>query len=309
MPPEENIPEPELDTTVGEATGGPAETGPQNETGVPVIHTYATDIKNAVSKKEGSVISIAMAEEKRRQAVDSELHPEKPKNNKFFILGGVIFLFAAIAIIYFAFVGRQSSLDIPNGTLPPPPSLIQSDADIPVDLVNAKNKEAVESLIVNAINSIDSAQGKVDRLYFFKTLAGGRVYTPPMELLQLMRAHTPGRLARAFLPVYTLGVTKTDSGKVPFVLLEANSFDTAFSGMLEWEKFLFDDFENIFSLVRPSSDPTKKIEFQDKLLSNQNARVVISDSGGIVFFYAFIGNKVLITDDPGVLKVVANHTW
>ncbi len=285
------------------------ETNPdRDKEGLPVIHTYASDIASAVKQKEGTVVSIAMAEEKRRSTVEGELKSGTNKN-KFFIIAGAVLLVLTIGIVYIAFVGKKTPINItPSTELPVPPGLATSDVNVAVDLTNAKTKEVVEKTIEDGLNSLEVGSSKIGRIYFFETLPAGKSYVAPLKLFEKMKWRVPGRLARAVLPIYTVGVVNTAGEETPFMLVEADSFDTAFSGMLEWEKYLFDDFENIFSLTRPSADRARVVEFQDKVIQNQNARVVISDTGGIVFYYALIGNKVLIARDSQALAGVLAHT-
>ena len=83
-------------------------------------------------------------------------------------------------------------------------------------------------------------------------------------------------------------------GNNPFLIMKINSFETAFAGMLEWEKDILDDIFPIFRKEVSKIDISTNPKFEDIVISNKDVRAILNDEGGLEFAYSFADKDTLI---------------
>ena len=86
--------------------------------------------------------------------------------------------------------------------------------------------------------------------------------------------------------------------------MKTQNFDTAFAGMLAWEKTMSADLSPLFGApVVMSFDPSARTDtqvreafFKDTIASNKNVRLLLDEEGRDRIVYTFVNqNTVLIT--------------
>ncbi|MEY2671970.1 MAG: hypothetical protein RL687_387, partial [Candidatus Parcubacteria bacterium] len=82
-----------------------------NQTKIQNIHTYSSDMADAVREQEATVIKIALAEKERK---DKEKYVEENKSNFsfniFYVIGGIALIVSSVwATFYFIQKGREAS--------------------------------------------------------------------------------------------------------------------------------------------------------------------------------------------------------
>ncbi len=150
----------------------------------------------------------------------------------------------------------------------------------------------------------------------------------PARFFKIFENSAPASLIRAFGTKMMFGLYKTSENE-PFLLIRVDSFDNAFTGMLEWESTINKDIGTLFSKnllpiteVVPTTDSTpgtttvqKTLNvdlangsvFEDETIKNKDIRILRNKQGGTILLYSFIDkNTLLITGSQAVLEVMVN---
>jgi hypothetical protein len=82
------------------------------------------------------------------------------------------------------------------------------------------------------------------------------------------------------------------------LVIEVNSYDRAFDGMLEWEKTMNGDLAPFFTAVPrlvtgPDGIPVERT-FTDLVMRNYDVRALKDDSGAIELYYSFPTRDLLV---------------
>ena len=111
------------------------------------------------------------------------------------------------------------------------------------------------------------------------------------ELFSLAGISAPDDLISSFGDRYTLGVYGTLDKAEPVIIVSITSFEKTLAAMLKFEDALPAAFINIL----PFGHPMRQFEFfEDRLIANQEARVLKSEAGQAIFAYGFFSRKILI---------------
>ena len=111
------------------------------------------------------------------------------------------------------------------------------------------------------------------------------------ELFSLVGISAMPDLINSFGGRFTLGIYGTLRGSEPVIITSIKSFEKTLSVMLELEKLLPGAFLNTL----PANHPIRQFEFfEDRLIANQEARILKTAGGEPLFAYAFFSRKILI---------------
>jgi hypothetical protein len=146
---------------------------------------------------------------------------------------------------------------------------------------------------------VDRSQ-TVTQLYPTVVEEGIEKPAPTQTIINALQLQAPGSFTRAVNEI-TFGGTPQ---RQPFIVLKVTSFDTAFAGILQWEKTMSADLSPLFGeTVINSFDPSARTDtqvreafFKDVIASNKNARLLLDEEGEDRIVYTFINqNTILIT--------------
>jgi hypothetical protein len=218
------------------------------------LQTYQSDIESLVGEKQVSVVSIAAAEAERRgmqavseQAVRQEGRPWLVKT--LVIATSIVFLAAAGGTGYYIYMRLQP---VPLAQQAPAPFITVDDTQTVV-LQPDEARSAIMSALMNAKNGVSLSLGLMARLQIAKPgpLNDGTVREMGApEFLQALAPSIPPQLVRTLEPQMLLGVHSFGDNEA-FMILKADSYDTAYSGMLAWEETLYNDLMPLFKRVPP----------------------------------------------------------
>lgn len=111
------------------------------------------------------------------------------------------------------------------------------------------------------------------------------------ELFTFAGVGLPSNLSGSLGSRSTAGIFGTIRGTEPVIIVSISSFEKTLAGMLEFEKLLPGALFNFL----PTDHPVRRFEFfEDKLIANQEARVLKTADGQPLFAYAFFSRKILI---------------
>jgi hypothetical protein len=187
----------------------------------------------------------------------------------------------------------QSSGIVEQPAATEPPHLLQAQEVKGIPL------PATHDQLLSAVGA-ENAGGNTVSMYYFTTRSGA--IAGAADVLSVLAAQTDGSFSR--------NVTDLAFGRVggePYLLLKTKDFDTAFAGVLGWERTLSGDLAPLFGEpVVSSFDPTARTDtqlreafFKDEIVSNKNARVLLDEKGNERIVYAFTDrNTLIITTTP-----------
>lgn len=245
------LPEPEKPAAPAVAPQAPKPERPL----VKPLQTYQGDIESLVGEKQVSVVSIAAAEADKRAAQPAQQAPEgRPWVKKILIVAaGVALLAAAGGIGFYIYLALQP---VPLSQQAPAPFISVDDTYTAVLQPSDQRQQSMEALMA-AKRGVSLSLGLVARIQVAKPApAGGtlsEVSAP--ELLQVLAPAIPLSLVRTLEPQMLLGIHSYDENQA-FMILKADSYETAYSGLLAWEDTMREDLTPLFArtpAVRPAT--------------------------------------------------------
>lgn len=283
---------------------------PQSED-IPTLRTYQSDIGEALKEKQGSVIKIAIAEQEKQQQEEVFVKKEKKKHTRF-ILWGILFLLIGGSVGFY-FVWQK--LGISKDSIDP--ILIQNlvvtiktDKQEALPILPTSGIE-MRKLIADTVTNASVEKNMILELIPTQEVNGQVTAIGITYLFELLETKINTPLVRSFEDRGSvLGVYNTDQNSL-FLLIKNNSYANAFAGMLSWEKTMVEDLGQIFSIdTKGEHEYLFTKPFVDRVLKNQDTRVLLDNDGNIVLLYAFLGEKkdiLLITNKESTLSEVVNR--
>ena len=105
------------------------------------------------------------------------------------------------------------------------------------------------------------------------------------EILDVLQPHVPGSFARSITEIRFGGI----NGDVPFIIITTTSFDSAFAGILNWERYIIQDISPLFGNTSLNQNT-----FKDLIAVNKNVRLLIGQNGDDVLVYTFKDQNTLV---------------
>lgn len=256
---------------------------------IPVMKTYSSDIAEALKNKQGSVLSIAFAEEKKRQQIH-DVTSAGSKKNITYIIFGVLFLGISVVMIgsfFFSIFDKTPSI------MPAPkvPSLISYDVDKAEDITTSSTS-SIQELIRK--NVAESFEGKVKRILFYQSAGALQSPVTLREFESKIDFTMPNRLINSLKDEFFVGAINANSTNYPVMIFSINSFDTTFPGMNEWEKDIVEDLIYPFDIKADDDNELLNRSMQDKTVKNHPARILVDKTGKIVLIYGFVGSEYVV---------------
>lgn len=298
------------------------------------LRTYERDIAEMVRTHQTSAVSVNIARQKteealpvavrkekkvERQKAREELVQKKPvtivvdttpgassaSRNTLFAVGGVALIAIGIGLIGFFFFARNNApapIVIDVTTTP----LLPSDETREIN-ISGLTPSAISEQVSNIISS--SYQNDTVTQIRFVTQNNGTPVAAPI-FFEAATAAIPASLSRAFETRMFAGVY-TLNDKHPFYVIDIDSFDKAFEGMLAWEKDMYSDMGTLMRTDTATNNSIGGIvlnTFSDVIIANKDARVLRTSEGNIVILYSFVDEHTLvIADSERAFKEILNR--
>lgn len=269
------------------------------------LRTFKNDVAEAVKNQKASVITVAVAEQKRKierhepVAAPRKTYTESRKNllkfflSLFLIVGGL----TAGAYAYFIYLIPKDPVSI---ILPGNP-LIGSNSQKEIS-IDSKSQGDILYLISNEKNQ-NQPIGSVESIYFTKNVSGEKTIIGLGDFLKTIGVAMPETLTRSLGSDFMLGLHMIKGGKL-FLILTPTYYEGSFPAMLEWEKTMAGDLAGIFNKQISTSSPI----FIDKVIRNKDARVQYDEIGNTVVLYSFTDKQhIVIAEDEETLIEVARR--
>ena len=133
------------------------------------------------------------------------------------------------------------------------------------------------------------------------------------EILSLLAPRAPGSFTRSLDGGLMFGV-HTGATTSPFLIIRAGGFETAFAGMLAWERHLMADFNPFFGapVTRTFDRDARTINqtvparFVDETVGNRSVRTLYNEFGEASLVYGFpTAQFIIITTTPEAYSALA----
>ncbi len=281
--------------------------------GAASLRTYQDDIANAVNREKASMITIALAEAKKReQNVEFEKQSSFSGKNVWITIISIFLIIAGVGISLFFYTDQK----------PIPPaqsriaenSLLIADSEKIIPLQNI-SKGTVSSALSSEKQTYTAELGSVENVRLQAEIGTStkRDITAP-EFLSALSSTIPGNLLRSINSTYVLGIHSSKKNE-PFIILKIDSYQNAFAGMLDWEKTMFIEIGSLLLDEPPKASdfaPGAKYgngTWSDAIIGNSDSRAIEDkETGEYVFLYSFLDkNTILITTNEDTVKEVANR--
>lgn len=304
----------------------PASPAPKKEekSEVSPLQTYRGDVEHVVQEGKGvSVVSIAAAEAERRGKMPLiNKTPEEIKaslKSWSMIAAGAVLLLAAAGALSVVFLRQTTTL---LTTEKPRAPFIFVDEVAPVTIpIGQGEKGAIMSNLQTVRRSIKMPIGLIEWVYLTKQPQQEGA-TPAevgvTEFLQTIAPQIPPELMRTIEPTYLVGIHSFEENQ-PFLLLQVDSYETAYAGMLAWERTLQKDLLPFFGrnpspkmqgTAPPASTTPQFLQtaFVDKVVENRDTRAYLNDAGDVLLLWTVLGrNIILITTNEYTLREVISR--
>lgn len=287
----------------------PTEKSTEENSPLKQIRTYQGDVASAINKQNETLVSIQRAQaQKNAQGFSSgklkspeEMLEEKSKKTAILLLVGMVFLIGLGATgAWYAYKGYKAKTALPTQLITPNKFLI-TESSTNLDAL-ALNKDS----FIQAVQSewIKEDTSGIKQLQLERGAPENQKLLTTEDFLSLIQSHAPANLIRSFDPLFMFGFIG-GKPKHTFLLIKLDSFDNAFPGMIEWEKYLADDTLPLFNSYDVSKSIASQTSFSDITIKNKDARILKSPSGQTVLLYSFYNNNMLIlTDNEETLRAL-----
>ncbi len=281
----------------------------------PIIRTYKSDVEETIQTNHISSINMAIAENRKMlsQQKTTDIETKKIKLNRNIMVISVILV-----------VGGALTFIIPKLLIQaqygPKATPIETVSSAPIITVDVEEKINIQDIVLNRVSTtlkerVDQSSTQLGQIKnYFLTEGTGTAETliTASHFLSLMNATLPSEIQRTLKNPYMFG-SYNYNGNQRFLILKVGAYDTTFSGMLQWETNLWQDFKELFSLKNDNSTLSATYgldikKFQDATFYNKDCRVVRDSSGNIIFLYSIIDeDTVVITTSTDTLREIINR--
>jgi hypothetical protein len=269
------------------------------------LETYQGDIESVVEKKKVSVVSIAAAEAERRakEIKVSPITAEASSTAKFLIVGlGILLLACAVGVLSFVYLRPASTTPVATTGAAP---FIYVDSAEAVTLEQGDTPQEAMQTLEAAKESVHLSLGLIEELAPVEasSTGGTPILLSASDFISTLTPYAPDELLRTLSPTFLLGVHSYDENEA-FLILQTDSYDTAYAGMLAWESTMMQDLSPLF--VRHPSIPlqttsasstatsTAPTTFVDQVVDNHDARVLLDAQGNILLLWTFLDKQTLV---------------
>lgn len=264
-----------------------------NNPGIKPLRTYKTDTEEAIQNQRMSVVTIAVAESKKKE----EQVMSTPEEEKVRIpYGALITSFILVALgasAFYVVYLKQTDTQTKEPTK-------QTEKIIPIvktkniqeiDFLNSKN--LIYDIALKGSNTEGTEVGDIITVQPISNMISGKTIPSAQSFFEKATPLMPGKLARSLSKEFFIGIHVFD-GPTPFIILKTTFFQNAFAGMLEWESTITKDLAPLITLSH--GDAKVGAFFIDTVIKNKDVRIVRGSEGKDVLFYTFVDkNTILIT--------------
>ncbi len=256
------------------------------------VRTYATDIAEMMRREKGSIIKIALAEQKRRDESMRRKDPTSTKN-VIVIMLGLVLIVGGIMIFVYSIISRSRPVPVTNVS-PTLPSFIFTENQVQIDMTDMNRTELIDAINTQLANAT-LVPGTINNLYVSYRTSAGQTMVPATVFFQKLGVNIPDTLFQNLYPGLMLGVYNQTAGNDLFLILRVKDFNDAFLAMREWESSMLAELVRLFDIDTSAYGKTIfSKDFVTETLFNKEARLVKDDAGKVLLSYIFLDPKTIM---------------
>ena len=271
----------------------PAESGQKSG----MVETYVDDMAQVLENDRGGLVKKIIHQEEKYEIEKINLSPES-KRNQFFMIVGIILLFATLTILFFFLFKKDiDTIEIEKQFTP----LIFNDKSDFIEIAGFK-KEKITATVFKVANTAKLNLGEIEGFYLTenKKVVGFKRFIELLEGNFVLPGTEDGA---SFVSDNFLMGTVNNETKGFFILLKIRSIADVFGNMHAWENKMFSDLHGFFgaNISKETSYLLTK-NFESGIVENKNARILYEEDRGdgeknIVLMYIFADdNSIVITN-------------
>jgi hypothetical protein len=267
------------------------------------------------SKGNFSIGKIMAANSKKaHEDSNNNVNIKTPNKNllvKILIPLACVLIIAGFSYIGFKYGKTPSEIyTINNGAQQIAGGILYTEQSVGIN-IKGKSISNLYQEIQNGTSSGSLSSGKIRSVVLNYQEGTSTTQLSSFDFLSIIAPTTPSILLRNLKTEYVFGYYSYDSEE-PFLILRSENYDSTFAGMLEWERNMYADLGSLIfrkeslTLEDESNSSTSSITtgtslksefetpFVDKIISNNDARVLYRPNGNIAFFYTFFDKDIII---------------
>ena len=264
-----------------------------------IVRTYTSDIEEALRKENGSVVKIAIDEQKKKDYLSLE-----PKKNRFWVIISIVLFVIGLGVIIILLIPKKETGGVLKNT-PIIKPIIASEIIKNIDIAGV-DKDRIMRFIADELNNNTLRLDVVENINLVENISLGEQPIETSRFLHLIGSRVPPPLLRSLDDYFMIGLYAFDGNNL-FVLFKTSSYENTFAGMLDWESEIFGEFYQMFNIdVSGERSELFNKKFKDIFVRNRDARAIIDENGEVVLMYLFINkNTIIITrDENSLLEVI-----
>lgn len=255
------------------------------------LRTYGDDIASTIKNQKESVLSINLAEKKKLEVKQgltneqsSEINTGETSRKNFIItIISIALVIAGLGTLVTLYIIKKINNNPEETEI-----AIVADNHAIINLGSLEKNQ-----IIGEISKKRGESMKADSIIYLD-LSQGAQTLETSNFLPAISPRIPDYLLRAFDKKLVLGFYSQNTNDL-FQIININSYDNAFAGMLEWEKSMPNELLPLFSTIQDTIDePLKNKEFQDRIISNKDVRVLKDNDRNPILLYSFLDAKTLL---------------
>lgn len=287
-----------------------------------LIRTMKLDMAEAVKNQNETVVSIAIAEEKKKAVARAEgmtatqtgpenLTPAPKPVGRIVVIFVILLIALLLGLAYVFVLPKLGAIKLPDITIPSfgkpvdtttatttdvvvlplASSLIRAQTEKRFSITNQTRTQVFNEILIEMRQGLPS--GSIKNLYFTEGNADLLREISSNRLFIFADVSAPEILTRSLEKPFMMGFWGEQNGDAtPFLILKVSGNDTGFAGMLEWEANLPRFFDTIFG-TSIEVGITSKIKFKDIVVLGKDARTIDTPFGGSVS-YAFANQNTIV---------------
>lgn len=261
------------------------------------IRTYSSDISEIMRKEKGSVIKIALAEQKRRDEYKKQKNPASTKNILVLLLGMALIGGGMLILGWALLKNLGTDTVIPASKVP---AIIFTENQVHIDVSDLHRRQILE-IVTDQVARLQTADGTITNIYMTENRSGTYQLVETYGFLNKVNLFPPEDLVNVLAKEFMLGTYRFNNSNKGFLIFKVNNFDRAFPAIRDWERTMLEDLAMVLG-IQTRSLPNTIFEksFITETIYNTPTRVLQTTEGMDVLMYSFI--------DPGTILITTNRS-
>ncbi len=249
----------------------------------PILRTMKSDMQEYINRQKMSLVDIAGKQAKKSGLKIQATYSNWP--NMIITIVVIIFIILSAGVLGYTVIRNKKSQinkEISQQALPTP---IVIPNEQKIIHLNTQDKNEVGNIIREVIQT-DTPIGSLTNFIFVDE---NNVMLNSDQLLKAASVNAPLGFSTFLTGNFMFGIYSLERNE-PFIILKVRSYENTFALMLKWEKTMKDDLRALL----PNKDTSGDSVFQDRIIKNNDTRILYGQNGEINILYSFLDKKTLV---------------